>query len=262
VKSKYWRCPQCGAILKKGLGTLPPTVIGIGTCNNCGAQFQQSEICTGRFDVFLEFDVRSGKVTRISDGPVSDPRHEELLLACRAGSGDAVKKLLSQGVPPDGIDPNWTPLMMAASNGHEQIVSLLLHAGAEPNVAGEFGAALVLAARYKHISVVRGLLDGGADIQQPDHGGTTTLSYVVACGDEELTEELLRRGADVNHKNQGGGTALYIAAAEGHARIVEILLSAGAAVDMPPTSYSHETPLSIAKKNGHVQIARLLSSKF
>jgi len=53
-KSKYWKCPRCETLLKKGLGMLSKRVVGVGTCSNCGAQFPQSEIYGGSYDIFLE----------------------------------------------------------------------------------------------------------------------------------------------------------------------------------------------------------------
>jgi len=151
--------------------------------------------------------------------------------------------------------------MAAASNGHRDIVNALLKAEAEVNVVGEFGSAFVLAAKSKHLDVVRLLLRVGADVEQPLFDGTTALIYVAGCGDEKLTEELLRHGSDVNHKNSNGSTALYWAAAEGHLSVVKVLVESGAAVDISPTSYSGDTPLSIAQKNGHEDVATFLSTR-
>lgn len=56
--SRLWKCPECGELLEKGgLGTIfmpsdPITkVAGTATCSKCGAQFLQSDIYGGRFDV-------------------------------------------------------------------------------------------------------------------------------------------------------------------------------------------------------------------
>ena len=53
--SLYWRCPKCGATLEKGaakLGFNPYAVmIGTATCGHCGAQFQQSDVYGGKYDI-------------------------------------------------------------------------------------------------------------------------------------------------------------------------------------------------------------------
>lgn len=65
---RLWKCPKCGELLEKGgLGTvwIPfdpiSKVAGTGTCAKCGAEFPQSDIYGGRFDV--RTPVSSVKVT-------------------------------------------------------------------------------------------------------------------------------------------------------------------------------------------------------
>jgi hypothetical protein len=55
--SQFWRCPQCRAVLKKGLnlkdlGYNPEVMIdGTATCTKCNGQFAQSDVYDGRYDL-------------------------------------------------------------------------------------------------------------------------------------------------------------------------------------------------------------------
>ena len=54
--SDLWRCPKCGAILRKGNPELAQMVMGGGllvgtaTCGVCGAQFSQRDVYRGLYD--------------------------------------------------------------------------------------------------------------------------------------------------------------------------------------------------------------------
>jgi transcription elongation factor Elf1 len=52
--SDYWKCPKCGAILKKGLAGVISryaSVSGTATCGECGAKFSQQDVYDGKYDV-------------------------------------------------------------------------------------------------------------------------------------------------------------------------------------------------------------------
>jgi len=53
--SDTWKCPKCGAILRKGGSSLlsksAGMIIGTATCSNCGAQFTQNDVYHGKYDV-------------------------------------------------------------------------------------------------------------------------------------------------------------------------------------------------------------------
>ncbi len=52
-KSDYWKCPRCGVLLRKGFGALlaGAEVRGLATCGRCGAEFSQSDVYAGKYDV-------------------------------------------------------------------------------------------------------------------------------------------------------------------------------------------------------------------
>ena len=53
--SRTWRCPQCGHLLTKGLSAAEAsrfdTIVGTATCDYCHAEFSQSDVYAGRYDV-------------------------------------------------------------------------------------------------------------------------------------------------------------------------------------------------------------------
>ena len=55
--SVVWKCPKCGAILRKGSPYMEKViksggkVTGTATCANCGAQYSQHDVYSGRYDV-------------------------------------------------------------------------------------------------------------------------------------------------------------------------------------------------------------------
>jgi transcription elongation factor Elf1 len=65
-KSNYWRCPNCGSLLEKGVGTMFDQVIGMASCSGCGSEFRQSEVYDGKFDV-SERNIDTTKKFRIID---------------------------------------------------------------------------------------------------------------------------------------------------------------------------------------------------
>ncbi len=57
TEGKFWKCPQCGAILRKTIaGPFAPgaRIIGTATCNKCGTQFSQQDVYDGKYDVAVQ----------------------------------------------------------------------------------------------------------------------------------------------------------------------------------------------------------------
>ena len=67
---------------------------------------------------------------------------------------------------------------------------------------------------------------------------------------------LLEKGAEVNAKGYTGATPLLIAAKTDHPEVAKVLLEKGAAVDAK--NDNGDTPLSIATQNGHLEVVKLL----
>jgi len=217
--------------------------------------------------------------------------------AIRAGDLPAAGELLRSGADPDHRDPEGlTPLMIAAGRGQSYMVSLLLAAGADVLALDpRMGAtALHKAAQSGNADVIGFLLDRGAFIdQQSPVLGNTPLIDAVLHRQNGAVALLLARGARTTIRNywdqsaldiartdgvQGivrliedridadaarvGALALVAAVKAGDRAAVERLVAAGANLDeQVPVVGSlddHYTPLGIAAREGHIEIARLL----
>src|SRR5262245_18909647 len=118
--------------------------------------------------------------------------------------------------------------------------------------------ALMRAALDGNTEAVKELLHQNVDINQRDENGRTALMFAAVNAHYETLNVLLEYGADVNAKSNKGGTALMAAASAGDLRIVQTLLDKGADVHtrLPETN---ESAITLATRNGHAEIARLLS---
>ncbi|KAJ8125069.1 hypothetical protein O1611_g8571 [Lasiodiplodia mahajangana] len=86
-------------------------------------------------------------------------------------------------------------------------------------------------------------------------------------GKEKAVRVLVKNGVDINFYSRHSGTPLYAAVRSGNFRLVEFLLSNGASFGLWPENYEaplhvlgirFETPLQLAARYGHIDIAQLL----
>ncbi len=118
-------------------------------------------------------------------------------------------------------DVGTTPLSDAASLGYFEMVELLLLHGARSDVPT--GNALLSA---------------------------------VHCGNARVVGLILDAGADPNAPTEGNETALHAAAASSDAQeVIRVLVEAGANME---ARYFDETPLDVALRLGHNQVAQTL----
>lgn len=84
-----------------------------------------------------------------------------------------------------------------------------------------------------------------------------SLWISAANGHFKIVQILFRiKTVDVNAKCIFGRSFIFWAAAQGYENIVRLLLTAGA--DRTLEDINEKTPLSMAKKNGHDKIAKML----
>lgn len=165
-------------------------------------------------------------------GAASDTR---LVVAARAGDGQAVRALLAQ----PGIDVNApapdgsTALHWAAQADDLPTVRALLAAGANPNATTALGVPpLLLAVTNGSAAATTLLLDKGANASVTLAGGQTLLMHAARAGRAGVVRALIGRGAVVDAADEAmGGTALMWAAADDHAEVVQVLAAAGADVN-------------------------------
>lgn len=154
-----------------------------------------------------------------------------------------------------------TPLITASLAASDAILQVLLEHGANINEADSHGfTALMLALSFDHrISAAKFLMNQGADIFAQSALGQTALSLASTLANKEMLQLLLARGAtaDINHQDANGETALMLAASSGKLANVRLLLKAGANLWLK-NSGGH-TALQMAKANGHIHSAELIS---
>ena len=171
------------------------------------------------------------------------------LVATEANQLETLKLLIARGVHPDTVtDRGVTPLICACFEGHTAIVRYLLD---------NHKKRLNLYARFDCTEAAGHALDFNA------------LSAAAAQGRLEAVEVLLDHGVEPDRKRNfmtGAWTPLHHAAVRGNIDIVHLLLTRGANVvaRSVPVFTGHvlgHTPYSMAKKEGHDDVAKLLASK-
>ncbi|CAG7555130.1 unnamed protein product [Fusarium equiseti] len=123
------------------------------------------------------------------------------------------------------------------------------------------------AAEAGDISTLVELLTDGYDISDlnaRDYNGCTPLALAAEKGHTAVVKRLLEHDANPNLSDLDHITPLWKAARYGHTSVVELLLASTKLLDVNTRpAYLHksnfDTPLSIALKEGHQEIAELLS---
>ena len=88
IDDKFWKCPQCGAILRKGMaGFFGPgaRIMGTATCGKCGARFSQQEVYGGKYDVTVQVSAEVPSKPcpfKDSGGKCVPPGHPEQAQPC------------------------------------------------------------------------------------------------------------------------------------------------------------------------------------
>jgi ankyrin repeat protein len=139
--------------------------------------------------------------------------------ACFREHWNAMTMLIRLGADPDAVDTNGrTALIRAIECQDEELVTKLLELGASPQACGLNDTTPLFAALSHSLSVprnintciVKRLLDAGSDVNTPNRGGTTPLTFVCLqhrCSNE-IIDLLIQRGATVNARDTYGRTPL------------------------------------------------------
>ena len=159
-----------------------------------------------------------------------------LLLACRRGSVDYVRKLIEskQGGDIDHRDDrDFDSLMYAARDGFTEVVRVLIsEGGANANATSKEGfSPLMYASLCGYPETAKVLILAKADVDSVDNTGFTSLMGASQNGHRETVETLLQHGANPNLVDSNGYSALVHASLHGCFQVVEPLLKYGAKVD-------------------------------
>jgi beta-lactamase regulating signal transducer with metallopeptidase domain/ankyrin repeat protein len=158
--------------------------------------------------------------------------NQPLFEAVRARDLNTVRELLALGANANAVLPgDGSPLIEAARRGESQIVQVLLAAGADPNLAvrGD-GAPLIQASLSGKLDIVQALVARGANVEIFVPGDETPLINAAQAGRLDIVTYLVEHGADVNRA---------------------VLANPG----------EMRSPLSQARKNGHVAVVNYLKAR-
>ena len=169
-------------------------------------------------------------------------------------------------------EDGFTPLHTAVHHGNSPMVELLLAEEADVDARSNpleidpgrsqvdpgYFTPLHSAVLNGHAAVASLLLAGGGDVMAKDEAGATPLHWAALVGETAMVELLLTRGSEVDPRDISRQTPLHQAVIEGHTAVVELLLANGADVNAKSPAYGGSTPLAIAARLGHKDVADLL----
>lgn len=214
-----------------------------------------------------------------------DVRIRELADAARRGKVEAIDRLISMGVPVDGLGMNrWTPLAWALHNYSLEGVRSLLRHGANPNhriykdgyVTDMPLVMLIAGSRMPEL--LEAMLNAGASpdarygvpggdgdpVRYPYEGESLLIEGVL---DPELVRIMLKHGATVDlcvhsRPSSFGWTAAEAAASGGHWESLRLLLEAGASVRLDGVAWWLQArPWPEAAEPRRVEMLKLLRKR-
>ena len=156
---------------------------------------------------------------------------------------------------------NYTPLMIAVEKGNKVAVTFLVEHGADIDVQANIGGktALHLAVTcHDSRDILNCLIKNGANVNSRTSMGKTPLMLASKCGHVNVATSLVKCGADVDLRDPTGQTALHYAVDQhcDSCDVLSCLIKHGA--DVNACANENCTPLMIASKSGHVDIATFL----
>lgn len=186
-----------------------------------------------------------------------------LIIACKEGHYDVVEYLLSIGADLNEKDcVDQSPLSVATWHENIKLMDLLIENGANPNIKRLCYTPLFDAAYSGRIDAIRTLLTAGADPNVRCDGYDTSLMVAAREGYADIVKELINAG--IKKTIKGNKLSLNLAAENGHLDVVKILIEdLNLKPDPNPVKgeYTSESPLQLAVKNGHNEVAAYLLSR-
>ena len=189
-------------------------------------------------------------------------------LHAAAAKDDAteIERLVKAGAPIDARDSRArTPLHVATYMQRPDTARALMRLGADPNaLESEQYDIATIAAVANDVPMLKVALDGGCkatNVTSPYQG--TALIAAAHLGHDEVVRMLIAAKAPLDHVNNLGWTALIESivlgdGGKGHIATLEALVDAGANVNL--ADRSGDTPLTLAKKRGFSEMAKILES--
>lgn len=174
--------------------------------------------------------------------------------------------LLKYGAEADTPDSKgWRPIHAAATQGAVTVAKRIAQEGVDFTGEGapDKTTPLQLAASGGHIEMIRWLVEEKqVDLETMNTNGNSALLRAVSANRVEAIETLIELGAKVNRSlhhdtaSDFGWSALHVAANNGSIDATKVLLANG--LDPALALKNGLTPLHIAAREGHVEIAHTL----
>ena len=197
-----------------------------------------------------------------------------LAIACQRGNYSAVQQLLLSEDINVGIQDNQesTALHEACENGSKRIVELLLNNGATVSAADKDGVTpFHIACREGYGEIVNIILLRFYHIKNQlvsveDIQGNRALHFAAESGVESIVKALLLAAADPIAQKNNEVTPLHIAARNGHINIAALLLQykdqSNAHFNiLETTEREQNTPLHFAARHNRCEMIRYLVEK-
>ena len=191
---------------------------------------------------------------------IPSDEYQPIHLAVKEGDIYSVEKFLKEGIDVDTrTKKGYTPLHMALSYANFDMVSFLLNNNSNPNLKDEWGFhCLHYAVVEDNPELAKLLVIHGANINlTEDHQGLYPIHY--AAGESlELVKYLIAHGSETNPVVKGW-TLMHSAAHNGKNDIIRYLFDE-LELDINATTDFDETPLDLAKREGHKSTVKLIKS--
>ncbi|NDB85218.1 MAG: hypothetical protein EB127_21325 [Alphaproteobacteria bacterium] len=188
-----------------------------------------------------------------------------LIYAISKGNLDVAKALIEAGANVNlPMKAGNTPLIQAIKLQNSNMVGLLVGRGADPNLARPGNLTpLELAIELENEEVIKSLVKGGADPNfVPENGVDTPFIAAVRSRNLELVKMLAPQPKEA--KDSQGNIPIMIAAEMGDVAMTEYFLSQNFPLlktfppASPPKNQAGETALTLAAKNGHTEVVKVL----
>jgi hypothetical protein len=224
--------------------------------------FSDEEEPASRTERIFDFLIRSHALGLIHPAPISEAAElipSQVALFCFSMFGNMAHVASVEEPPRTVPEPplrSISLLHMAVARADAGGVEVQLSRGVPINLLGRDGLPpFHWALGCEKTDMLEFLLSKGCDVDVRSAEGATTLMTASQGARAGHLSWLLAHDANPNARDARGFTALHRAAEMGHRELVEILLAGGA--DPRAEAHGH-TPLSLAEKRGHPDIASRL----